>query len=123
MEFYLEALDRQERMEGENSPIGMIVCRYKNKMVVEYALRTASRPIGVATYTIVSRLPEGFSRRITKPGGNCSTIESVGRRKRMREIAQTCFQVVGTLGRTKYLLPLVQIKKNKSPTSGWRNEK
>lgn len=42
MEFYLEALDRQERMEGENAPIGIIICRHKNKTVVEYALRTAS---------------------------------------------------------------------------------
>ncbi len=35
MEFYLEALDCQEKMEGENPPIGIIICRYKNKTVVE----------------------------------------------------------------------------------------
>jgi hypothetical protein len=39
MEFYPEALDCQERLEGENPPIGMIICRSKNKTVVEYALR------------------------------------------------------------------------------------
>lgn len=42
MEFYLEALDRQERLEGENPPVGIIICRNKNKTVVEYALRTAT---------------------------------------------------------------------------------
>jgi hypothetical protein len=68
MEFYLEALDRQERMEGENPPIGMIICRYKNKTVVEYALRTASRPIGVATYTIVPQLPEDYRDELPSPG-------------------------------------------------------
>jgi predicted nuclease of restriction endonuclease-like (RecB) superfamily len=67
MEFYLEALDRQERMEGENPPIGMIICRYKNKTVVEYALRTASRPIGVATYTIVPQLPEDYRDELPSP--------------------------------------------------------
>ena len=60
MEFYLEALDCQERMEGENSPIGIIICRSKNKTVVEYALRNAVRPIGVATYTVVPELPEAY---------------------------------------------------------------
>ncbi len=67
MEFYLEALDRQERMEGENAPIGMIICRSKNKTVVEYALRTASRPIGVATYEIVPQLPEAYREELPSP--------------------------------------------------------
>ena len=67
MEFYLEALDCQEKMEGENPPIGIIICRYKNKTVVEYALRTASRPIGVATYTIVPQLPEAYREQLPSP--------------------------------------------------------
>jgi len=67
MEFYLEALDTQERMEGENSPIGIIICRNKNKTVVEYALRTATRPIGVATYTIVPQLPEAYRQELPSP--------------------------------------------------------
>jgi hypothetical protein len=67
MEFYLEALDQQERMAGENAPIGIIICRDKNKTVVEYALRTASRPIGVATYTVVARLPESYRAELPSP--------------------------------------------------------
>jgi predicted nuclease of restriction endonuclease-like (RecB) superfamily len=67
MEFYLEALDTQERMEGENSPIGIIICRDKNKTVVEYALRTAGRPIGVATYTVVPELPEAYRAELPSP--------------------------------------------------------
>ncbi len=67
MEFYLEALDCQERMEGENPPIGIIICRSKNKTVVEYALRSASRPIGVATYTIVPQLPEAYRDELPSP--------------------------------------------------------
>jgi predicted nuclease of restriction endonuclease-like (RecB) superfamily len=67
MEFYLEALDRHERMAEENPPIGIIICRNKNKTVVEYALRTANRPIGVATYTIVPELPEAYRAELPSP--------------------------------------------------------
>jgi predicted nuclease of restriction endonuclease-like (RecB) superfamily len=67
MEFYLEALDAQERMEGENAPIGIIICREKNHTVVEYALRSAARPIGVATYTIVPQLPESLRGELPSP--------------------------------------------------------
>lgn len=67
MEFYLEALDAQERMEGENAPIGIIICRDKNKTIVEYALRTAGRPIGIATYTVVPQLPEDYRNELPSP--------------------------------------------------------
>lgn len=67
MEFYLEALDAQERLEGENPPIGIIICREKNKTIVEYALRSAARPIGVATYTIVPELPAAYRDELPSP--------------------------------------------------------
>ena len=67
MEFYLEALDAQERLEGENPPIGIIICREKNKTVVEYALRTASRPIGVASYTVSSERPAAYRDDLPSP--------------------------------------------------------
>jgi predicted nuclease of restriction endonuclease-like (RecB) superfamily len=67
MEFYLEALDTQERMDDENPPIGIIICRDKNKTVVEYALRTAGRPIGVATYTVVPQLPASYRDQLPSP--------------------------------------------------------
>ena len=67
MEFYLEALNQQERLEAENPPIGIIICRDKNKTVVEYALRTAARPIGVATYTVVPELPEAYRADLPSP--------------------------------------------------------
>ena len=67
MEFYLEALDTQERLAGESPTIGIIICRDKNKTVVEYALRTASRPIGVATYTVSTELPEAYRDDLPSP--------------------------------------------------------
>ena len=64
MEFYLEALDAQHRLPHEESPIGIIVCRHRNATVVEYALRSAQRPIGVATYSVVSELPESLRTQL-----------------------------------------------------------
>ena len=67
MEFYLEALDTQERLADESPSIGIIICRDKNKTVVEYALRTARRPIGVATYTVSAELPEAYRAELPSP--------------------------------------------------------
>lgn len=43
MNFYLAALDDQEREPGENASIGLILCRERNRVVVEYALRGVQR--------------------------------------------------------------------------------
>jgi len=67
MEFYLEALDRQERLEGENNPIGIIIFQNKNKTVIEYALKNTSHPIGVASYSIVPQLPEDYRNELPSP--------------------------------------------------------
>ena len=50
MNFYLAALDDQEREPGENASIGLILCRERNRVVVEYALRGVSGPVGVAEW-------------------------------------------------------------------------
>ncbi|MFZ9753894.1 MAG: PDDEXK nuclease domain-containing protein [Cyanobium sp.] len=67
MEFYLEALDTQVRLAGENAPIGIIICRDKNITVVEYVLRTSQHPIGVATYTVGQELPEAYRAELPSP--------------------------------------------------------
>lgn len=58
MQFYLAALDDLARVEGENPSIGIILCKSKNKTVVEYALRQSRKPIGVAEYRLVRSLPK-----------------------------------------------------------------
>jgi len=50
MPFYLAALDAQVRQKDENPSIGIILCKEKRRTIVEYALRDARKPIGVATY-------------------------------------------------------------------------
>lgn len=67
MEFYLEALEASERLPDENPPIGIIICRSKNETVVEYALRNATRPLGIATYSIVPNLPDNLQTELPSP--------------------------------------------------------
>jgi len=50
MSFYLEALDRDVRKEGENPSVGIILCKSKDDEVVEYALSRNLSPALVAEY-------------------------------------------------------------------------
>jgi predicted nuclease of restriction endonuclease-like (RecB) superfamily len=67
MQFYLAALDDHVRQADENPSIGIILCKGKNRTVVEYALREARKPIGVATYRIVKRLPRALKSDLPAP--------------------------------------------------------
>ena len=67
MQFYLAALDDLVRMENEGPSIGMILCRTKEKTIVEYALRESNKPIGVAAYRIVKRLPAELKGQLPDP--------------------------------------------------------
>ncbi|NQY11223.1 MAG: DUF1016 domain-containing protein [Flavobacteriales bacterium] len=58
MQFYLAVLDDTVKTEDENPSIGIIICKDKNRTVVEYALKESNTPIGVANYTISDKLPD-----------------------------------------------------------------
>lgn len=60
MEFYLVALNEQVKLADENDAIGIIICKSKKKTVVEYALKTTSQPIGIATYSLTPHLPAAY---------------------------------------------------------------
>ena len=60
MQFYLTALDRQVREKGENPSIGIILCKEKRRTMVEYALHSTEKPIGVATYRVMKHLPKEY---------------------------------------------------------------
>jgi predicted nuclease of restriction endonuclease-like (RecB) superfamily len=56
MQFYLSALDDLARINGENKSIGIIICKDKNRTIVEYTLRDTNKPIGVSTYKIPEKI-------------------------------------------------------------------
>ena len=52
MDFYLEALDRQERKINENPSVGIILCNDKNEKVVEYTMSRTMSPTLVSEYKL-----------------------------------------------------------------------
>jgi len=62
--FYLSAVDDTRRHKDDGPSVGMIICRSKDRLIVEYALRNSQKPIGVATYTFTKSLPEGLRGKL-----------------------------------------------------------
>jgi hypothetical protein len=68
--FYLAAVDDQMRKKGDNQTIGILLCKSKNKVVAEYALRSVKLPIGVSEYALSKALPKDLKT-------NLPTIEEI----------------------------------------------
>jgi len=77
MQFYLAALDDTARLEDENSSIGIILCKAKNKTIVEYTLRESNKPIGVAAYRVVSTLPAELQNQLPAPEQIAQLMEGI----------------------------------------------
>lgn len=58
MNFYLSAVDDLLKHETDQSSIGLILCKSKDNVLSEYALRDVTKPIGLAEYRITENLPE-----------------------------------------------------------------
>jgi YhcG PDDEXK nuclease domain len=57
MNFYLSAVDDQLRHPDDQSSIGIILCKSRNELIVEYALRDTAKPMGVSQYRLATALP------------------------------------------------------------------
>jgi predicted nuclease of restriction endonuclease-like (RecB) superfamily len=77
MQFHLASLDDRVRLPDENPSIGMILCRSKKRAIVEYALRESNKPIGVAAYRIVRRLPAELKGKLPEPAQIQRLLEAV----------------------------------------------
>ena len=58
LNFYCSAVDDILCREGDNKTIGLLLCRTKDKIKAEYALRDISKPIGVSDYELGNVLPK-----------------------------------------------------------------
>jgi predicted nuclease of restriction endonuclease-like (RecB) superfamily len=58
MNFYLSAVDEQIKTADDHPTIGIILCKNKNKLEVEYALKGMSQPIGVSEFEVTKALPD-----------------------------------------------------------------
>lgn len=62
MNFYLSAIDGLLRTEADGPSVGLILCRSRDKVVAEYALRDVRKPIGVSLYRLNESLPAKFQQ-------------------------------------------------------------
>ncbi len=58
MNFYLAAVDDLVREKGHKRSVGLILCKERNRVVVEYALQGTTKPIGVAEFRTPDELPQ-----------------------------------------------------------------
>ncbi len=100
LNLYLSAADDFLRHASDRPAIGLLLCREKNKLVVEYALRDLKRPLGVASWTtrLVEKLPRNL--RNTLPSVEDIEAELTLRPKRKRT-ARGRKPEVRTLARTR----------------------
>ncbi len=64
MSFYLSAVDNILKGKKNNPSIGLILCRNKNRLSVEYALRDINKPIGVSSYELTKQLPKNLIKKL-----------------------------------------------------------
>jgi len=67
MQFYLSVLDDKVKLADENPSIGIIVCKTKDRMLVEYTLKTVNSPIGIASYEVTKSLPGRMKQYLPSP--------------------------------------------------------
>ncbi|KAF1062891.1 DUF1016 domain-containing protein [Burkholderia gladioli] len=64
MNFYLSAVDDQLRHKDDQPTIGIILCKGRNEVIVEYALRDSSKPMGVTQYRLSPALPPQYQQAL-----------------------------------------------------------
>lgn len=64
LSFYLSAVDEHFRTEQDAPTIGLLLCKSRNKIIAEYALRDNSKPIGIAEYQIARSLPANLEEQL-----------------------------------------------------------
>jgi predicted nuclease of restriction endonuclease-like (RecB) superfamily len=61
-QMYMQLINKQVKQPYHNNTIGIILCRTKNRVEVEYMLELATDPMGVATYNRYDKLPKEFAK-------------------------------------------------------------
>ncbi len=72
LNFYLSAVDSLLKRDDDQPTIGLLLCRDKNNIEVEFALRDMNKPMGVSEYTLVETLPDNLK-------GALPTVEEIER--------------------------------------------
>lgn len=60
LNFYLNVLDNQIKDEQDEPTIGLLLCKSKDKLVVQYSLNGVDKPIGVSSYEVEKYIPKNI---------------------------------------------------------------
>ena len=64
LNFYLSAVDAELKKAEDNPSIGLLLCKSKNNIIAEYALKDMSKPIGVSEYKVTRTLPKELEKML-----------------------------------------------------------
>jgi predicted nuclease of restriction endonuclease-like (RecB) superfamily len=64
LNFYLSAVDSQLKKEYDNPTIGILLCKSKDKIEAEYALRDINKPIGISEYRLTDAIPDDIKAKL-----------------------------------------------------------
>ena len=67
---YVVAVNHQLKEDWQNPAVGLLVCKSMDKIEAQYALESASQPLGVSSYQLSKLIPENFK-------GSLPTIEEL----------------------------------------------
>jgi len=82
MNFYLAVIDDTVKKSYDEPSIGIILCKSKNKVTAEYALRNINRPIGISEYELAKAIPKNLQSQLP-------TIEDLERELKDIDIQDT----------------------------------
>ena len=80
LNFYLSAIDTQLKHPQDNPSIGLILCKYKDKIEAEYTLRDIKKPIGISEYKLTQALPKNFKSQLPTIEQIENQLESLGKK-------------------------------------------
>jgi len=62
VQLYMQLVNKHIKEPQHHSTIGIILCKEKNRMIVEYMLEQAKNPVGVATFNRYEELPKEYAK-------------------------------------------------------------
>ena len=64
LNFYVTAINKKLKKEYDNETIGLLLCKEKDKLSVEWALEGINNPIGVSSYEIEKYIPKAVLEKL-----------------------------------------------------------
>lgn len=64
LNFYLSAVDGILKTDQDNPSIGILLCREKNNVIAEFALKDMTKPMGISEYKLGGVLPENLENTL-----------------------------------------------------------